>query len=250
MIEATTIDEVINHLDNVIDWSEQKQSRIGYFACLYRKMTVAVKEGISANAFEDGKRMAELDVVFANRYLHAWEAYINKQKCTNAWCAAFDAAISNKLIVLQHLVLGINTHINLDLGIAAAEVFPSEKINELEEDFNKINNVISSLTDRIQDDLSEVWPPLKFLTKVANNHHEAVLNFSISTARKASWINAVSLAALSVNAKENYINQMDNTVVILAKRISNPGLLVSLMLRPVLQMENKNVREVIKLLYN
>ena len=125
MIQATSVDDVIAHLDNIIDWSKKKQSRIGYFATLYRNMTKAVKQGIADKTFTDGKRMELLDVIFANRYLDAWDAYVNKQKCSNAWCAAFNACDKNNLIVLQHLILGINTHINLDLGIAAAEACPT-----------------------------------------------------------------------------------------------------------------------------
>jgi hypothetical protein len=41
--------------------------------------------------------------------------------------------------------MGINTHINLDLAIAAALTSPGTAIYSLEKDFNKINDVISSL---------------------------------------------------------------------------------------------------------
>lgn len=86
MIKANSIAEVISHLDTVIAWSKQHQSRIGYFATLYRKMTIAVQEGIGNYSFTDGTRMERLDVNFANRYLQAWEAYINKKKCSNVCC--------------------------------------------------------------------------------------------------------------------------------------------------------------------
>src|SRR5437868_4505738 len=175
MIKASSVDEVIAHLDNIIDWSKKKQSRIGYFTALYRNMTKAVKQGIADHSFTDGKRMEVLDIIFANRYLSAWDAYVNKQKCSNAWCAAFDACNKNNLIVLQHLILGINTHINLDLGIAAAEACPREKILDLKPDFEKINGVIASLMQSVQDDLSKVWPPLYFLERIANHRQEAVL---------------------------------------------------------------------------
>ena len=250
MIKAATIDEVISHLDNIIEWSKHKKSRIGYFATLYRKMTIAVKKGIAQNSFADGKRMEALDIIFANRYLQAWEAYVNKEKCTSAWCAAFDASDTNSLIVLQHLVLGINTHINLDLGIAAAEACPGDKIHELQEDFDKINGVISSLMQTVQDDLTEVWQPLKFLAKIANRRQEALLNFSINVARRVSWQNAVKLSAANESAKEEHINCMDETVVVLADRITNPGLGVRLLLWPVLTMESKNVPDIINLLYH
>lgn len=241
MIKATTLPEVILHLDNIIEWSKKHQSRIGYFAALYRRMTIAVQQGIVANSFADGKRMELLDVMFANRYLQAWEAYTNKQKCTNAWCASFDACKNNSLIVLQHLIIGINTHINLDLGIAAADACPGNKIYDLQKDFEIINNVIASITQAIQNDLTEIWFPLKMLTKITNNRHEAVLNFSINNARKASWANAVALAAVQGQARSNYINMIDNTVVKITQRIMNPGFAASFILKPVRFMESSEV---------
>ena len=242
---ATTINEVVAHLDNIIDWCRQRQSRMGYFACLYRKMTIAVQNGIAANSFEDGARMEQLDVIFANRYLQAWEAYTNQQKCTNAWCAAFNATATNHLIVLQHLILGINTHINLDLGIAAAQACPGNKIYNLESDFNKINNVISSLMQNVQDDLAAIWPPLTLLTQITNHRQDVVLNFSITTARKASWANALALAIAPEESKDNYIGLIDNTVVALAQKIINPGFAMKFLLSPVLAMEDQNVVDII-----
>ena len=248
MIKANTIIEVIAHLDNIIEWSRQKQSRIGYFATLYKRMTVAVQQGIKNNSFKDGSRMEMLDVVFANRYLHAWEAYVNKRPCANAWCAAFDACSKTNLIVLQHLLLGINTHINLDLGIAAAEVSPGDKIHDLQGDFEKINDVIALTSQGVQDTLCKVWFPLRALQKISNNREEAVLNFSINTARKCSWANAVALSVAGGEARENYIHMMDNTVVKLAERIINPGLVSTFALRPVLLMESKNFAYLIDIL--
>ncbi|MDQ6814170.1 MAG: DUF5995 family protein [Bacteroidota bacterium] len=248
MIKATSVDDVISHLDTIIDWSKSRQSRVGYFATLYRNMTKAVKQGIAGNAFANGERMEALDVIFANRYLQSWDAYVNKQKCSNAWCAAFDACNRKDLIVLQHLILGINTHINLDLGIAAAEACRGEEIYNLKADFDKINGVIASLMQRVQDDLAQVWPPLVVLERIANHRQEAVLNFSIDLARKASWQNALILAKAEGKAKEDYIQIMDNAVVCIANRIMSPGLDAQLLLTPVLLTESKNVSEIIDIL--
>ncbi|MEO5782294.1 MAG: DUF5995 family protein, partial [Ginsengibacter sp.] len=146
MIPATSIIEVITELDKVIEWSKLNQSRIGYFASLYRNMTIVVQRGIANKFFDDSARTERLDVTFANRYLQAWQAYTNKQKCSAAWQKTFDFCNNNNLVVLQHLILGINTHINLDLAIAAAETCPGEKIYDLQNDFEKINVVIAAQT--------------------------------------------------------------------------------------------------------
>jgi hypothetical protein len=248
MNEATTIEEVISQLDQIIEWSISNKSRIGYFATLYRRMTVAVQQGINNNIFQDGKRMEQLDVRFANRYFFAWNAYSNKQQCSGAWTLAFDACENPGLICLQHLILGINTHINLDLCIATAEVCPGDKIYDLESDFNKINDVIATQSQLVQDTLSKIWFPLKALNDIANNQEKSVLNFSIDTARTCSWANAIALAQTGDQIKSQLIGQIDTTVTELGKKVINPGFWMDLTLKPVLMMESKDVGTIIGLL--
>ena len=48
------------------------------------------------------------------------------------WSVAFHAAHRRPPIIFQHLLLGMNAHINLDLGIACAEVAPGPAIDDLE----------------------------------------------------------------------------------------------------------------------
>ena len=74
-MQAQTIDDVIDQLDDIILWAKVSTSRLGYFAALYRRVTIKVKQGIADGLFTDGKRMEHLDVVFANRYLDAFSAY-------------------------------------------------------------------------------------------------------------------------------------------------------------------------------
>lgn len=241
MLVAQTINEVITNLDSVINWCIQHNSRMGYFACLYRKMTIAVKDGIKNGSFENAGRMESLDVVFANRYLQAWEKYIQHKPCSNAWCKAFDAANNDSLIVLQHLFLGMNTHINLDLCIAAAQISMGTSIYSLEKDFNTINDVINSTMQQVQHDMTEVWPPLQLLLNLADNKHQAILNFSISSARKASWANAVALATMTLDKSSGYINAIDNTVVKIADKIINPGFMAGLLLIPIKKMEQNSI---------
>jgi hypothetical protein len=247
---ATTIDEVITELDTIIAWCIANKNRGGYFASLYKKMTIAVQQGIAANAFEDGKRMEQLDVIFANRYFNAWYAYLGKQPCSNAWCTAFDACQNPDLIVLQHLLLGINTHINLDLCIAAADCCPGNSIYGLQSDFDKINQIIEAQSQLIQNSLTHIWPPLGLLTDISNRSEKSVLNFSIDNARKCSWANAIVLANIDAGSKDSHISDIDNMVVIIAKKIVDPGMWMSFLLKPVRMMEDSNVDNLITTLQN
>lgn len=217
-----TIDDVIKRLDEIIIWAEKNQSTVGYFAVLYRRMTVAVKVGIEKNQFEDGVRMEKLDIVFAKRYFEAFDLVQKKTATTKAWHSAFEATKSNEVTVIQHLLLGINAHINLDLGIAASNISKKEDILKLEKDFKQINTIISALIDDTKSQLSKIWLPFRIFTVLLKTESDGIINFSIKVARTFSWENAKILTNLEDGNKPNYIIEMDKNVAYLADRIINP----------------------------
>lgn len=218
-----TIETVINELQSIVQLCKANNWRAGYFAALYLRMTQAVKEGISSGFFENATRMEQLDIVFASRYTNAWNAYHSQLPCGESWQFTFNSTYNPNNIVLQHLLLGINTHINLDLAIAAARVAPGADIYLLEHDFNRINHIIASLVNDIQECLSQVWQPMRFLARLANGKHEAVLNFSIDKARATSWANALLLANMTEAQQSQHITAMDGMVRKLGGRIEQPG---------------------------
>jgi hypothetical protein len=124
----TDIDIVLARLDDVIEEAREGASRAGYFAAMYRKVTVAVRDAVVAGRFADGDRMARLDRVFAERYLDAYDQWRTGAVPTIAWQVAFDATRRWRPIIVQQLLAGMNAHINLDLGVAAASVAPGTEL--------------------------------------------------------------------------------------------------------------------------
>ena len=100
---------------------------------------------------------------------------------------AFRAAHAWRPTVLQHLLLGMNAHINLDLGIACAEIAPGKDIVELETDFKQINAVFAGLIQTVQERLNRVSPLYRFVDDVGGAADRAVINFSIGRAREEAW---------------------------------------------------------------
>ena len=147
--QAKTIDEVVDILEEIIQTAITNKDPLGYFAALYKKVTVAVRTGIHKKQFEDNERMEKLDVIFANRYIYAYYAYQAEQEVTTSWLKAFEMGKQFWPIVLQHLLIGMNAHINLDLGIAAATVSKGQSIDSLHNDFNQINEVLASLVKEV-----------------------------------------------------------------------------------------------------
>lgn len=207
MKTANSIDEVIQNLSEIIDWATTNNSRLGYFPALYRKVTVKVKEGIQNHFFDDNERMERLDVVFANRYLKAFEQFQTGQEPTQSWQLAFEATAKWWPIVLQHLLLGMNAHILLDLGIAAAEVVPPEQIDDLENDFAKINQILNDLVEEVQNELGEISPLFRFLDMKTGKFDEALAKFGIEVTRNQAWGVACDFAA---TPKENWPTKIES----------------------------------------
>ena len=220
---ASTIDEVIERLDGVIARARREASRAGYFPALYRKVTLSVQEGIRAGRFEDGERMERLDVVFAGRYLEAVAAAERGEPPTRSWQVSFAAARGWWPIVLQHLLLGMNAHINLDLGIAAARTAPGGELAAIENDFNTINDVLADLVDGVKEELSTVWPRLRRLDRLAGGAEDRVINFSVSAARDHAWKLAQRLAPMRPEDQTAEIATTDRRVAKLGRLIWKPG---------------------------
>jgi hypothetical protein len=223
--EANTIDEVITRLTEIIDWSREKKSRLGYFAALYRKVTIKVKEGIANESFDDGERMERLDVIFANRYLDAFESHRNDERPTRSWDYAFRVSRQWWPIVLQHLLLGMNAHINLDLGIAAARTVPSNELQDLRDDFNRINTILAGLVGEVQNELAQIWLLLRFMNRYLGSVEKAIINFSMEKARDHAWSTAERLSPLSEDAQAREIAKLDGDVAEFARVIRHPGIL-------------------------
>ena len=245
---AQTIDDVIDQLDGIIHWAKKSNSRLGYFPALYRKVTIEVRQRIADGCFDDGLRMERLDVQFANRYLDAFEAYVAGDRLSASWQVALDASHDWSAIVLQHLLLGINAHINLDLGIAAAQTCPGDSIESLHDDFNRINQVLSSLVKNVELALSEVWPMLKLLDWIAGKNEQAIIHFSIDAARKAAWNEALALAHSDCRTAEEQIRLIDKKVALLARSIQHPGPIVGTLTNTIRLGERKGIREIIEVL--
>jgi hypothetical protein len=220
-MQATTINEVLERLNAIISESERTDSRAGFFAALYYKVTYSVQQGILTNQFEDGARMEQLDVTFANRYLAAYDQWKAGQPMSGSWKVAFDTVAKRQPLVLQHLFLGMNAHINLDLGIAAVETMQGKDFAALSNDFNNINSVISSLTNQVIRELDRVSPLLSLLGFHATRNNSILIQFSIDSARDGAWRFAEELSTKAGANLDGCIAQRDGDMTQLGRTLVN-----------------------------
>ena len=245
----TTIAEVLVRLTTIIEDSIKSNSRTGYFAALYYKVTFSVQQGILYKQFQDGPRMEELDVVFANRYLAAYEQWQQKQSMSGPWQVAFAAVERASPLVLQQLLLGMNAHINLDLGIAAATVMKGKHFEDLSSDFNQINSVIASLTNQVIRELDRVSPLLSLLGFHASNFNSILIQFSIDSARDGAWRFAEELSTLTGSAYDQSIASRERDMEKLASNLLETTPLIRFTLWVIHVAEWKKPARIVKVMH-
>jgi Family of unknown function (DUF5995) len=245
---AETIDDVIRALDGIIDWAWNAKSKLGYFAALYRRVTQAVKDGIAKGQFQNGPLMERLDVNFAGRYLEAYEQFRAGQQPTLSWQIAFRAAGWWRPIVVQHLLAGINAHINLDLGVAAAVTAPGDQLTGLQPDFDQINAVLAGLVSTVEKEIATVSPLLGLLEKLSLKTDSAIIDFSLDEARKFAWDHAVKMAPMSPGEMQTAIRDLDLEAAKFGRMVVSPPWLIKVQLMPIRFFESNDVRRVLDVL--
>ena len=242
---APNIAGVLQQLDGIVADARAQSSRLGFFPALYRRVTRRVAEGISSGLFDDGARMNRLDTNFANRYFAALSAHLGGQPTPKAWSVAFGAANEPDVIALQHLLLGINAHINVDLGAAVAQVSPGESVRH---DFDRIGIILSELTEQVQKELGEVSPRIADLDILAGRLDERLATFSIRAARDDAWLLSTTLRALPKLLRPTIERLSDQKAAFLGKVIAHPVPPARAVVAKVRSAEEPDVRRIIDVL--
>jgi len=249
-MKVNTIDDVISQLNVIIANSITSNSRAGYFAALYYKVTSRVKEGIAAGEFENGEQMEQFDVTFASRYLDAYENWTDKKAVSASWKIAFEMLEKSSVLVLQHLFLGMNAHINLDLGVAVVETAKAKNqpLEGMHNDFNSINTILAALTYEVINELDQVSPLLS-LAGLHSKNDSLFIQFAMSNARDGAWCFAEDLFTRENTAYATCINERDNDVSKLGGGIIETKGLLKFTVFIIHLFEFKNPAKIIKVLH-
>lgn len=246
----TTIDEVIAELEQIMDECEGTRNRLGYFAALYHKVTCRVRDGIAAKEFEDGPRMERFDVTFANRYIDAWRTAKAGGTPTASWQHSFVTGKKRRALVLQHLLLGMNAHINLDLGIAAATIAKESGMSGIRADFAAINGVLAMLTGDVMNSLRRVSPFLSLMGLHQSRNNSILIQFSIGNARDGAWCFAEELIEASAEGYTSKLQARDKSIAALANGLTTATGLMKITLWLIHLFEWRNPTKIIQQLRN
>jgi hypothetical protein len=120
-------------------------------------------------------------------------------------------------------MLGMNAHINLDLGVAAAEVAPTPgELQSLKPDFLTINEILGRLLGVVELELGQICPRFnraQRLTFFAPHLEDKLFGFGMGAARDLAWLLAEQVVAAGDAGREHVIAKRDAETAVVGKTL-------------------------------
>lgn len=239
---VTHYHEIVPTLDRYVSLLRERNDPAGYFAAVYRLTAAAIGAAIDREEFQDNHRMAAINVHFFHRYQDALEAYLRGEEMTHCWKACFEHN-GDEPITKQHLLLGMNAHINLDLPIAVSMVCPGKSVFEFRDDFLHINRIFQDLYQKILRGMAGVWPPQRLLHYFTVGYNVTILDRQMRKVRERAWLNAIKLAMLPDHRLEDAVKALDRQRCKQANWIKKPGFALKFIVRLIRITERGSVAE-------
>jgi hypothetical protein len=190
----------------------------GYFPAMYARITKSVETAAADGRFADGPRMEAFARAFAGWYppLHH-----DASPVPGSWQAAFDVAGDPRLMIVQHLLLGINAHVNHDLPQVVVELAGrGSDLSELRGDFDAVNQILAESLPMVLRSLGTVS---RWVNTAAVLGGTQLFDFSLKVARRRAWEAAERMQPLDDAARADYVAELDGLVRVLAYLVANPG---------------------------
>jgi hypothetical protein len=240
---AKTVDDVVRNLDQIIEWAIREDSTIGYFAVLYKRSTVAVRDALNEGEFKDRQLMEHFDVVFAQRYFDALNAYFYPDEydgLTLAWEVVFVGQELGHSTMLQHMVAGLNAHIQFDLGIVTAQLVPTA-LQTFEHDFKLINELVASQVRGMLKIVDRLSPTIHSIRWVIPARGKLVARI-LRKFRKSCWFFAIYLSVRPDKVREQTVNQLSWTAALCAWYLHPPEYwrLTPVLIRTIAKRESRD----------
>jgi Family of unknown function (DUF5995) len=202
----------------------------GYFSALYSRVTERIGASIEDGAFQDGPGLDRFATQFASHYVAAAHDHALGPQC---WQASWNVVADPRLLIVQHLLLGINAHVNYDLPRAVVEVADERgDLLSIRHDFDAVNDVLAATYVDVVKDLDRVSRWVNSASRLGGGH---AFNFSLALARARAWQAATAMYPLPAEGRRAYAEQLDRLVSVLAFQITRPTPL----LRPLVSLARR-----------
>lgn len=202
-------------------WKATADARAIFLHC-YLLMTRNMLDAIEAGQFHDARWTHALLERFADYYFDALDAYEQKGYAPAVWQLAYDATRRPQTAVLQHLLLGVNAHINYDLVLALVDMLHAEwrTLTDLQrrqryDDHCRVNAVIANVIDAVQDGvLVPLTPALGVVDRLLGPLDEWMTARLIARWRDEVWRHAAALMETAVPAEQERLRRQVETLTL------------------------------------
>ncbi|WP_367324598.1 DUF5995 family protein [Streptomyces sp. HUAS ZL42] len=218
---TTPVDTVVSRM-RALDAALPARDGVAVFNRVYLAVTEAVDRHIDAGRFADARAAITLDVRFAERYLAAVDAAAVGRRTPACWRPLFQMRRHPGVRPLQFALAGINAHIGHDLALAVVDACRSLDCEpaDLEDEFDRVGELLLSLEERIREDLM----PGPDLLQIADPLTHLLGSWSLERARDATWTAARALWALRglPDVAEEFTDHLDAAVGLAGRMLLTP----------------------------
>ncbi len=222
-----SIDALIARMTAQLDELRQARDGRAAFHATYLRTTRAVADALRAGAFLDANWVERWDVAFAGLYLDALDADRRGDPVPRPWAVAFAAAAGPRsLPALQHVLLGMNAHINYDLPQALLAVISDDEFGDpsvlarREADHRKIDEVLAARVRAEDDELRELGERSWQDTVLQPLNRAATRRF-LRESRTKVWLNAATLSRSRREGQPAYAVRLAQLEELSAARVAD-----------------------------
>ncbi|MFH8287424.1 DUF5995 family protein [Streptomyces antibioticus] len=217
----TAVDDVLARM-RVLDAELPPHDGIAVFNRVYLAVTSEVDRRIDSGRFGDARATATLDVQFAERYLAAVDAALGDGRPPACWRPLVQMRRHPGVRPLQFALAGINAHIGHDLALAVVDACRSLgcEPGDLEDDYERVGDVLVALEERIREELM----PGPDLLQIADPLTHLLGAWSLERARDATWTAARALWALRglPDVAREFTDRLDTAVGFAGRMLLTP----------------------------
>lgn len=214
---TTPLDTVVSRM-RALDASLPERDGIAVFNRVYLTVTEEVDRRLDAGEFSDPAAAITLDVRFAERYLRVAE----EGRPPACWRPVLQFRRHPGVRPLQFALAGINAHIGHDLVLAVVDTCRTLGCEpaELEDEFDRVGDLLVSLEERIREELM----PGPDLLQIADPLTHLLGAWSLDRAREATWSAARALWALRglPDLAEEFADRLDTAVGFAGRMLLTP----------------------------
>jgi hypothetical protein len=219
-----SIGDVVAAMQARLDALTPEQEQRREFLGTYQRTTLAVGNAVQDNVFEDGPWVEAWDVAFAELYLDALDADPSGGRVPRPWRLAFEARPG--LAPLQHVLLGINAHINYDLPqallavISDADFADPAVLDRRRRDHERIDGVLSGRVAAEDSELA-VRSARSLLDRVLAPLNQRASKRFLREARQKVWHNTAELQQARLAGRAAYAERLAELELLSAAKIAD-----------------------------